>query len=261
MDPKLSGRGILEPELLNPGGPRALKHATEQLVAKSYGLMYDAVVSGFPPYERLLDEVFAYLERSAPLRAGAAPPAVLDISCGVGTVAARLAARGYAVTGVDSVGHLVDVARRRHGHRPGSLRFENVDVAVAPVPGAGAGAFDIVLSMHTLYWHPRPDAVLSACRRMLKPGGHAVFLTYARPARVLRTFADVRATRGLGAAVRSLRWLVPTAVFEMLRHVDRRYLTEADFHAGLRAAAFEILDSRATFLAGISRMAWVRAPR
>lgn len=259
MEPKLTRRGVLEPELLNAGGPRALMHATERLVAKSYGLMYDAVVSGFAPYETLLDEVFAYVERSAAVGAGAARPTVLDVSCGVGTVAARLAARGYAVTGVDSVGHLVDVARRRHRASPGSLRFEHVDVAVGSVPGADA--FDIVLSMHTLYWHPRPDAVLSACRRMLKPGGHAVFLTYARPARVLRTFAEVRADKGLGAAVRSLRWLVPTAVFEMLRHVDRRYLTEADFHAGLRAAAFEILDSRETFLAGISRLAWVRAPR
>jgi 2-polyprenyl-3-methyl-5-hydroxy-6-metoxy-1,4-benzoquinol methylase len=259
MDPKLRGRGILEPELLNTGGPRALKHATERLLAKSYGLMYDAVVSGFPPYETLLDEVFAYLERSAPVRPGAPRPAVLDVSCGVGTVAARMAARGYAVTGMDSVGHLVDVARRRHRGHPGSLRFENVDVAVAPVPGGGT--FDVVLSMHTLYWHPHPDSVLTACRRMLKPGGHAVFLTYARPARVWRTFADVRAAKGLGQAVRSLRWLVPTAVFEMLRHVDRRYLTEADFHAGLRAAAFEILDSRETFLAGISRLAWVRSPR
>jgi 2-polyprenyl-3-methyl-5-hydroxy-6-metoxy-1,4-benzoquinol methylase len=259
MEPKLTRRGVLEPELLNTGGPRALMHATERLVAKSYGLMYDAVVSGFPPYEALLDEVFGYLDRSAPVRAGATRPTVLDVSCGVGTVAARLAARGYAVTGVDSVGHLVDVARRRHRDSPGSLRFENVDVAVAPV--AGAGTFDAVLSMHTLYWHPRPDAVLTACRRMLKPGGHAVFLTYARPARVLRTFADVRAHSGLAQAMRSLRWLVPTAVFEMLRHVDRRYLTEADFLAGLRAAAFEVLDSRETFLAGISRMAWVRAPR
>ena len=259
MEPKLTGRGILEPELLNTGGPRALKHASERLLAKSYGLMYDAVVSGFPPYETLLDEVFAYLERSAPVRAGGPQPAVLDISCGVGTVAARLAARGYAVTGVDSVGHLVDVARRRHDGRRASLRFENVDVASASIPGAGT--FDVVLSMHTLYWHPRPDAVLTACRRMLKPGGHAVFLTYARPARVLRTFADVGAANGFGPAVRSLRWLVPTAVFEMLRHVDRRYLTEADFHSGLRAAAFEILDSRETFLAGISRLAWVRAPR
>ena len=259
MEPKLTRRDVLEPELLTTGGPRALMHATERLVAKSYGLMYDAVVSGFPPYEALLDQVFAYVERSAPVGAGATRPTVLDVSCGVGTVAARLAARGYAVTGADSVGHLVDVARRRHGDRPGSPRFENVDVAAASV--AGAGTFDVVLSMHTLYWHPRPDAVLTACRRMLKPGGHAVFLTYARPARVVRTFADVHAHSGLVPAMRSLRWLVPTAVFEMLRHVDRRYLTEADFLAGLRAAAFEILESRETFLAGISRLAWVRAPR
>jgi len=259
MEPKLTGRGIVESELFSGGAPRAVKHATERLLAKSYGLMYDAVVSGFPPYERLLDEVFAYVERSAPVRGGASRPAVLDISCGVGTVAARLAARGYTVTGVDSVGHLIDVARRRHVRLAPSLRFENVDVAVASVPGAGT--FDAVLSMHTLYWHSRPDAVLTACRRLLKPGGHAVFLTYSRPARVLRTFTDVRADKGLGQAIRSLRWLVPTAVFEMLRHVDRRYLTEADFHALLRAAAFEILDSRETFLAGISRLAWVRAPR
>ena len=258
MEPKLSEGGVAQPEMFNAGGTRALMHATERLVAKSYGLMYDAVVSGFPPYEALLDEVFAYVARSAPIRPDAPRPAVLDVSCGVGTVAARLAARGYAVTAVDSVGHLVDVARRRHAGSAG-LRFEHVDVASAPVPGSGP--FDFVLSMHTLYWHPCPDAVLAACRRMLKPGGHAVFLTYARPARVLRTFADVRGDKGLAQAVRALRWLIPTAVFEMLRHVERRYLTETDFHAGLRAATFEILDSRATFIAGISRLAWVRAPR
>jgi 2-polyprenyl-3-methyl-5-hydroxy-6-metoxy-1,4-benzoquinol methylase len=163
------------------------------------------------------------------------------------------------VTGVDAVGHLVDVARRRHSRRAASLRFENVDVAMAPIDGAGT--YDVVVSMHTLYWHPRPEAVIAACRRMLKPGGHAIFLTYSRPARVGRTFAEVRAGNGLVQAVRSLRWLVPTAVFEMLRRVDRRYLTETDFHTGLRTAGFEILDSRQTFLADISRLAWVRAAR
>jgi len=125
----------------------------------------------------------------------------------------------------------------------------------------GAGTYDVVVSMHTLYWHPRPEAVIAACRRMLKPGGHAIFLTYSRPARVGRTFSEVRAGSGVVQAIRSLRWLVPTAVFEMLRHVDRRYLTETDFHAGLRAAGFEILESRQAFLAGISRLAWVRVAR
>lgn len=257
MGRKSAGRDLLEPETLGASAP-ALMEASERLLARSYGFLYDAVVSGFPPYEALLDEVFAYVERSAPLGSGP-PPTVLDVSCGVGTVAARLSTRGYDVTGVDAVGHLVDVARRRHGASTASLRFENVDVALAPVPRAGT--YDVVVSMHTLYWHPRPQAVITACRQMLKPGGHAVFLTYSRPARVGGMFAAVRAEKGLVQAVRSLRWLVPTAMFETLRRVDRRYLTEADFHAGLRAVGFEILDSRQTFLAGISRLAWVRAAR
>jgi 2-polyprenyl-3-methyl-5-hydroxy-6-metoxy-1,4-benzoquinol methylase len=258
MARKVTGRDALEPEVLAAGGPRALMHASERLLARSYGFMYDAVVSGFPPYEALLAEVFDYVQRSAPVARSGAPPHVLDVSCGVGTVAARLAARGYAVTGVDAVGHLVDVARKRYRSTE-SLRFENLDVALAPIPGAGT--YDVVVSMHTLYWHPRPEAVIAACRQMLRPGGHAVFLTYSRPARVGRTFGEVRAAAGLLQAMRSLRWLLPTALFEMLRHVERRYLTEAEFHAALGAAGFDLLDSRQTFLAGISRLAWVRTAR
>jgi len=91
MERKLAGRDVLEPELLAEGGPRALMHATERLLARSYGFMYDAVVSGFPPYETLLDQVFAYVDRSAPV-GGPTTPTVLDVSCGVGTVAARHAA-------------------------------------------------------------------------------------------------------------------------------------------------------------------------
>jgi 2-polyprenyl-3-methyl-5-hydroxy-6-metoxy-1,4-benzoquinol methylase len=256
MDPNAGGRHIAQPEML-AGDGRDVTRGSERLLAMGYGLMYDAVVSGFPPYEALLDQVFAYVERSAPVTSAAPAPAVLDVSCGIGTVAARLASRGYTVTGVDVVGHLVDVARRRHGHRPASsLRFEHADVATMPV--ARPGGYDVIVSMHTLYWHPRPDAVIAACRRMLKPGGHAVFLTYSRPAYVARTFDDVRTEKGLGQAVRSLRWLLPTALFEMLRHVDRRYLSAMSFHAALESAGFDILDSRETFLAGISRLAWVR---
>ena len=255
MTRKAAGREVLEP-LLAGDGRRALVRASERLLARSYGFMYDAVVSGFPPYEALVDEVLGYVQRSAPVGGPAAPPHVLDVSCGVGTVAARLAARGYAVTGLDAVGHLVDVARKRH-RRTESLRFEHLDVAMAAIPDAGT--YDVVVSMHTLYWHPRPEAVIVASRRMLRPGGHAVFLTYSRPARVGRTFSEVRADRGLVQAARSLRWLLPTALFEMLRHAERRYLTESEFHAALRSAGFDLLDSRETFLAGISRLAWVRA--
>jgi SAM-dependent methyltransferase len=233
-----------------------VRAATERLIAVGYGLTYDAVVSGFPPYERLLEEITTFVARSAPAGAGSS---VLDVSCGTGTVAARIAALGYRVTGVDAVGHLVDVARRRAARRAGTATFEHCDIASGPPPGDGT--FDVVVSIHTLYWHPRPEALLAGCRRALKPGGHAVFLTYGRPARVWATFREIRARCGLFKALRALRWLVPTAIFETLRSVEPRYLSETDFRAALAGAGFEVLEVRETFLAGISRLAWSRVPR
>jgi len=230
-----------------------MRAATERLIAVGYGLTYDTVVSGFPPYERLLDEVISLVSRSA---AAGPSSSVLDVSCGTGTVAARLAALGYRVTGVDAVGHLVGVARERWGGRGLALTFEHRDVAFEPPQGDGT--FDVVVSMHTLYWHPKPDALLEACRRALKPGGHAIFLTYGRPAHVLATLREVRSRRTSLEAFRALRWLLPTAVFESLRHVERRYLSESDFRSAISAAGFHVLDIRETFLAGISRLAWTR---
>ncbi|MGH2400775.1 MAG: hypothetical protein ACRDF6_13135, partial [bacterium] len=112
-----------------------------------------------------------------------------------------------------------------------------------------------------LYWHPDPQALLTACRRALKPGGRAIILTYSRPARVAQTLAEVRARHGLREALRALRWLVPTALFEMGRRVERRYLGPDEFRRVLVDAGFQVIETRATFLAGMSLLAWARAQR
>ena len=234
----------------------SIQPAVQRVVAVGYGLTYDAIVRGFGPYEALIDEVMTLVSRETQPGAPAATR-VLDVSCGIGTVAARLARRGWTVVALDAVAHLVAVARRHHGDGGLSLSFHHADLARDPLPTAGA--FDILVSMHTLYWHPDPSAFLAACRRALKPGGHAVFLTYERPARVGRTFADVRRLRGWWEAIRALRWLVPTALFELLRGVDARYLSRGELDDALRAAGFEVLEHRHTFLAGISLLAWTRS--
>jgi len=250
-----AGPEALTPQVLSGDGGRfgSVRAATERLIAMGYGLSYDAVVSGFPPYERMLGEISTLVARSAP----AGPESsVLDVSCGTGTVAARIAALGYRVTGVDAVAHLVDVARERWAGRGLALTFDHRDIAGKPTPVDGT--FDVVVSMHTLYWHPRPDALLAACRRALKPNGHAIFLTYGRPARVLSTLGQIRRQGGRLDALRALRWLLPTAVFETLRSVEPRYLSEPDFRRAMTTAGFEVLDLHETFLAGISRIAWTR---
>lgn len=231
----------------------AIQPAIERAIAVGYGLTYDAIVSGFEPYEALIDEVGALVARGAQPGAPAATR-VLDVSCGIGTVAARLARRGWTVVGVDAVAHLVAVARRHHRASGLPLSFHHADLARDPLPAGGS--FDVLVSMHTLYWHPEPAALLAACRRALKPGGHAVFLTYERPARVWRTFAEVRRRRGWREAFRALRWLVPTALFDTFRGIDPRYLSRREFDRVLRDAGFDIVERRETFLAGISLLAW-----
>jgi SAM-dependent methyltransferase len=235
----------------------SIQPAVERLIAVGYGLTYDAIVRGFEPYETLIDEVVTLVERGATPGAPAATR-VLDVSCGIGTVAARLARRGWTVVAVDAVAHLVAVASKHHGTSELSLSFHHADLARDPLPPGGP--FDVLVSMHTLYWHPDPTGLLDACRRALKPGGHAVFLTYDRPARVLRTFEEIRVRRGWWQAVHALRWLVPTALFDMFRGVEPRYLKRDEFDRVLGAAGFEVLERRETFLAGISLLAWARTP-
>ncbi|HEY7648355.1 MAG TPA: class I SAM-dependent methyltransferase [Methylomirabilota bacterium] len=232
-----------------------LRGALERLIAIGYGLGYDAIVGGFAPWEELLDEVVAYVGRVG------RPPhtvKVLDIACGTGTVAARLGRAGYHVVALDTVEHLVAVARRRHGAMA-NVSFHHRDVSRDQVPDAGT--FDVVLSMHTLYWHPNPPGVLEACRRAVHAGGHGLFLTYARPARVGRTFHQIRTEQGIRAAVRALRWLLPTAAFETFRHYEPQYLSRGDLRASLVSAGFDVLEMRETFLAALSLLAWTRAGR
>lgn len=232
------------------------RRVRERLVALGYGWSYDLIVRGFPPYQALLDEVAHVVGRAAAAAPHRAAVKVLDVSCGTGTVAARLARDGYRVLGVDGVAHLVEVARRRHG-AGANPAFRHLDVARDGVPEAGT--HDVLVSMHTLYWHPNPRGVLDACRRALRSGGHGVFLTYTRPARVLQTFRRIRQTQGTGRALRALRWLVPTAAFEAFREYEPQYLSREQFADALHRAGFEVLDIRETFLAGLSLLAWVRA--
>ena len=56
-----------------------------------------------------------------------------------------------------------------------------------------------------------------------------------------RTASEVRAADGRIEALRALRWLVPTAVFERLRDSTPRYLSEEEFHRMLNSAGFRIL--------------------
>jgi SAM-dependent methyltransferase len=222
----------------------------ERAIALGYTSAYDAVVDGFAPYEAMLDEVAHLVERTKATE-------VLDVACGIGNVAFFLAARGPRVLGIDAVAELAERAeqKRRRAGSPPNVRFEHRDLARDPLEPR----FDAVVSMNTLYWHPDPTALLTACRSALVPGGHAIVVTYGRRARVIDTARRLAREEGGRQALRALRWLGPTALFESLRDFEPRYLGERELGAMLEAARFEILETKQTFLAELCHLAWARA--
>ena len=99
---------------------------------------YDALMAGVP-YRFWVE----YLERLWALH-GKTPRAVLDLACGTGTVSRLLAARGYALTGVDLSDGMIAVARLRAAEAGLPIPFHRQDAASFDL---GDAPFDAVVCL------------------------------------------------------------------------------------------------------------------
>jgi len=112
-----------------------------------------------------------YLDkRAAFVAARSRPGAGLDVGCGTGALAAALAARGYAMTGLDPSEGMLEVLRARAP----SVRALNGSATALPFP---ADSFDLVVSVATLHHIATVQAVrasLIEMVRVLAPGGRVV---------------------------------------------------------------------------------------
>lgn len=94
-----------------------------------------------PPYpERLVSLIVEV--------AGADRPRILDLGCGTGELARRLAARGVAITAIDQSSRMIAEAKRLPGGDAASIMWVNgaiEDVALS-------GAFDLALAAESFHW-------------------------------------------------------------------------------------------------------------
>lgn len=121
---------------------------------------------------------------------------VLDVGCGAGSFALRLAQRSGRVDAVDRSAEMIAEARRR---APENVNCVLADVLVDPLPSEG---YDAIVSITALHHMPLEEA-LTRLSDALVPGG--VFAAIALPRRDLRRelpieVAAVVGHRLLGAA-------------------------------------------------------------
>jgi len=232
--------------------------ALDRMVAVGYGVVYDYIFERFGPYQSLQREVLDLVQAAVPEATTRRDVRILELGCGPGNLALKLAELGFTVIGLDRYGSLIDLAReKRQAKRLGNLAFQHADIAKGGV--FRDATFDQIVNVHSLYVHPDPDRKLEEAFRVLKPAGHAVFVNHTRRVGLLATFRELRAREGLGAAVRALLWVVPNAVFESGRQqVGPTYWKEDEFTAHLQAAGFTVLETRRTFLNDASLLVWAR---
>lgn len=237
---------------------KGLQWGLDRTVSIGYGVVYDYIFERFPPYQALQREVLARVKSSIPDGAQPRDVRVLEVGCGPGNFSCVLAEAGYSVIGIDPYNGLIELAReRRHGLRLTNLAFQHADLARGNT--FWEATFDQVVSIHSLYAHPAPRQLLREAFRVLRPGGHAIFVNHTRRMGLASTFCQIKRREGWLSAAHSLLWSAPNAVFETGRkRVGPHYWSEDVFAREMNGAGFTVLEMRRTFLNAASLLVWAR---
>lgn len=102
---------------------------------------------------------------------------VLDVGCGAGTDLVRFARGGAVVSGVDLSAAAVALARQHFEQQNLHGDVREADGELLPFADE---TFDLVFAHGVVQYTSDPRALVDECRRVLKPGGEAVFQVYNR---------------------------------------------------------------------------------
>ncbi|WP_273498538.1 class I SAM-dependent methyltransferase [Lentibacter algarum] len=93
---------------------------------------------------------------------------VLEMGCGTGTTALRLAPHVKAFVGTDQSSEMIRIARDKAADDHSNLEFRVLGAAESAQLEEG---FDVVMGFNLFHLVPDADAVLADIFKMLKPGG------------------------------------------------------------------------------------------
>jgi cyclopropane fatty-acyl-phospholipid synthase-like methyltransferase len=164
-----------------------------------------------PAYEAMLADVAARLNPA---------DKVLELGCGTGGTAIRLAPGVAQWIATDFSSEMVRIARAKPG-------ADKVTFAVTDASNAfDGGPFDVICAFSVLHLVEDLPAILGRIHTHLKPGGLLICKTWC--------FADMRLSLRLLFRALHLFGLFPTS----------QLLSEADLRAAISNARFEIVEKR-----------------
>lgn len=153
--------------------------------------VYDAVFGGVSAFGR---------RRAVEAVNALAGTRVLEVGVGTGLALPRYS-RSKRITGIDLSAEMLALAKQRV--RTGNLH--NVDALIevdAEATGFEAGSFDVAVAMFVASVVPNPRALLVEMRRVVRPGGHLLFVNHFAAERGPRWWVE----RALAPASRKLGW-------------------------------------------------------
>ncbi len=169
-------------------------------------------VADMDAYDRTIERTASYLN---------ATDRVLEVGCGTGTTARRLAPYVASIDATDASGALIDIAKRRQGNDDA----QNVTFSLAALDQGPEGPFDVVMAFNLLHLIKDIPAALDHLHTQIRPGGLLITKTGCLGSGVSMMRVAIWAARKLGKA--------PLV----------RFLDTADIEAMVEAAGFDIIET------------------
>jgi len=130
--------------------------------------------SEFKPLHDINPLRVSYIDRIAALDG----KKVLDVGCGGGILSESMVQRGATVTGID-LGEAPLKVAQLHGLESG-FEVDYQKISAEQMAELHPASFDVITCMEMLEHVPDPSSIVSACAKMIKPGGHVFFSTINR---------------------------------------------------------------------------------
>ena len=168
---------------------------------------------------------------------------VLDVGCGAGTDLVRFAKGGALVSGVDISPSAVALARQNFSQQGLEADLREADGEHLPYAD---GTFDLVFAHGVVQYTPDSRALVEECRRVLKPGGDAIFQVYNRISwlnalsKVMKVPLEHEDAPVLGRYSASEFRAMLTG-FREIRIVEERFPVKSRLHGGWKGFAFNTM--------------------